>query len=306
MIYLANRQAAKVGLQRRAEELAKLELEYLFDESFKRRGAEAQMLRELDAIDGLAAKPWEPGKQMPAHLASLCERKLLSVEEERHRFRRMNFAKYRADLLRRKLNPLDPDCTLVERIEFLIGLALRDRNEIVSANTRLVISIVKKFVGVLKTFDELLSEGIETLLRATEKFDYSRGFRFSTYSTTAVRRTLWRSLQTAQRDRDRMFLRDPFEITDQPQPQDALPDDDRHGHQRRQALQRLLRRLSQRERFILSRRYGLGADGASQTLQSLARDLGVCKERVRQLEVRAKAKIRVLAEELNLVFDDIT
>ena len=173
-------------------------------------------------------------------------------------------------------------------------------------NGLLVISIVKKFVGVSKTFDELLSEGIETLLRATEKFDYSRGFRFSTYATTAVRRTLWRSLQTAQRDRDRMLFGDQLEIADQPQPRDAPPDDDGHGQQQRRALRRLLRRLSQRERFILSRRYGLDADGISQSLQSLARDLGVCKERVRQLEVRAKAKIRVLAEELNLVFDEVT
>ena len=306
MIYVANRKAVTVGLQGRAERLAKLELEYLFDESFKRRGAEAQMLREPDATDSPAAKPWEPGKQMPAHLARLCERTLLSVGEERHRFRRMNYAKYRADVLRRKLNPVDPDLAMVERIEFLIGLALHDRNEIVTANTRLVISIAKKFVGGSKTFDELLSEGIETLLRATEKFDYSRGFRFSTYATTAVRRTLWRSLQTAQRDRDRMLFGDQLEIADRLQSQDVPPDDGGHGQQQRRALRRLLRRLSQRERFILSRRYGLDADGISQTLQSLARDLGVCKERVRQLEVRAKAKIRVLAEELNLVIDDVT
>ena len=156
----------------------------------------------------------------------------------------------------------------------------------------------------MKTFDELLSEGIETLLRATDKFDYTRGFRFSTYATTAVRRTLWRSLQTAQRDRDRMLFSDQLKATDQPQPQDAPPVDDLHDQQRRRALPSLLRRLSQRERYILSRRYGLNADGASQTLQSLARDLGVCKERVRQLEVRAKAKIRILVKDLNLIFDD--
>jgi RNA polymerase sigma factor (sigma-70 family) len=216
----------------------------------------------------------------------------------------MNYAKYRADVLRRKLNPVHPDLMLVERIEFLIGLALHDRNEIVTANTRLVIAIVKKFANVRKTFDELLSEGIETLLRATDKFDYSRGFRFSTYATTAVRRTFFRSLQNAQRDRDRIFTVDQAELADQPDPADASPADDQCRQQKTQAIKRLLRRLNHRERYILSRRYGLEADGASQTLQSLARDLGVCKERVRQLEMRAKYKIRTMAQELNLALND--
>ena len=277
MVCVINGSAANDGLHSRVERLAKLELEYLFDESFRRRGAEAQFLREPVA-ENAGAKTWKPDTQMPAHLVRLCERRLLSHEEERQRFRRMNYAKYRADVLRRQLNSADPDLMLVERIEFLIGLALHDRNEIVTANTRLVISIVKKCASVCKTFDELLSEGIETLLRATDKFDYSRGFRFSTYATIAVRRSLYRSLQNAQRDRDRMLTGDQSELADQPEPAEASPDDDLCRQQKRQVLKRLLRRLSQHKRYILSRRYGLDADGVSQTLQSLAGDLGVCKE----------------------------
>ena len=295
--------AATAGLHCRAERLAKLELEYLFDESFRRRGAASQFLRE-PVGESASARAWKPDSRMPAHLVRLCERQLLTQEEERQRFRRMNYAKYQADVLRRKLNPADPDPMLVERIEFLIGLALHDRNEIVTANTRLVIAIVKKFAGVCKTFDELLSEGIETLLRATDKFDYARGFRFSTYATTAVRRALYRSLQNAQRDRDRIITGDQAELADQPEPEDASPGDDLYRQHKTRALKRLLRRLNERERYILSRRYGLGADGASQTLQSLARDLGVCKERVRQLEERAKYKIRRMAQELNLALDE--
>jgi len=303
MVCVNNGSTARAGLHSRAERLAKLELEYLFDESFRRRGAESQFLR-APVAENASARAWKPDARMPAHLVRLCERRLLTQEEERQRFRRMNYAKYRADVLRRKLNPAHPDLLLVERIEYLIGLALHDRNEIVTANTRLVIAIVKKFTNVCKTFDELLSEGIETLLRATDKFDYSRGFRFSTYATTAVRRTLYRSLQNAQRDRDRIFTGDQSELADQPEPEDTSPGDDLCRQQKMQALKRLLRRLSQREQYILSRRYGLDANGASQTLQSLAGDLGVCKERVRQLEERAKYKIRSMALELNLALAD--
>lgn len=304
MLTIAHQETPAAGLHSRAERLAKLELEYRFDESFKRRGAAAKFLPEPVMPDPTSSRPWQPGKQLPEHLVRLCERRLLSAEEERHRFRRMNFAKYRADILRRKLDPAHPDQALVEQIEFLIGLALLDRNEIVTANTRLVVSIIKKFAGVVKSFDELLSEGIETLLRATEKFDYARGFRFSTYATTAVRRSLYRSLQTAQREMNRVSIGNQAAIEDCLQPDQASPEDELRRQQRQRALRELLRRLSQRERYILSRRYGLDGVGEGQTLQSLADELGVCKERVRQLEVKARDKIRLLARQQNLALDE--
>ena len=175
------------ALRLRAAALVALEIDYIVSAEF----ACPQTAAEIDAEIGakIDASEWEPDAKLrkvrttiSPYLASLFTTRLLPADEERRLFRRMNYAKYRADVLRRKLELANPNITHLERIEFLIGLALRDRNEIVTANTRLVISIVKKFAGVLKTFDELLSEGIETLLRATDKFDYTRGFRFSTES----------------------------------------------------------------------------------------------------------------------------
>jgi RNA polymerase sigma factor (sigma-70 family) len=291
------------SLQARAERLARLELMYVFDESFTERRSAAELLRDPPAASRPAA-PWKPDAQMPAHLVRLCERELLSREEERHLFRRMNFAKYRADLLRRKLDPRAPRQDLVERIEELLALARHDRDEIITANTRLAISIVRKLEAGKPAFDELLSEAIESLLRAVDRFDFARGFRFSTYATTAIRRTLWRALKNRQRDRDRLLLSDPQEIAEQLLCETPSPESEQRDHQRRQALDKLLASLSPRERLVVSRRYGLETDGEPQTLQSLAGDLGVCKERVRQIEGQARQKLRAAARALALVADE--
>jgi RNA polymerase primary sigma factor len=305
-VTLKNRPASE-GLKSRAQRLAQLELDYRFHESFQRRGAEAEILRDPPASPADGGKSWQPPREMPAHLARMCERKLLSPIEEVQRFRRMNYAKYRADVLRRKLDPQRPLRAEVERIERLLSQSLEDRNQIVTANIRLVVSIAKKFAGGGKTFDELLSEGIETMMRAVDKFDYARGFRFSTYATTALRHALLRSLQTALRDRERLLYGDPAFLSSVPEPQgaDEVPDEQRRARQRR-VLARLIRQLDVRERHILARRFGLDAQGACQTLQSLAGELGVCKERVRQLEIRARDKIRALAKHVDLGIGDET
>jgi RNA polymerase primary sigma factor len=287
----------------RAEQLAQLELDYQFHESFLSRELEAEFLSEPPSETDGGRNSRLP-REMPAHLARLCERKLLSVAEERHRFRRMNYAKYRADLLRRKLDGNKPIAQQVARIEKLLEIAASDRNEIVTANSRLVISIARKFSNELLTFEELLSDGIDSLMKAVEKFDFSRGFRFSTYATIAIRHTLLRVRQNWYRDRQRYVLGEELlgeATTARPEPEaDEIQamSEDQHGK-----LLSLIQKLSARDQYVLSRRFGLDGDGPAQTLQSLGEELGICKERVRQLEMRARAKILNLAKECELIPD---
>lgn len=290
-------------LRERAERLAGIENEYLFNADFRKPRAEAAILDRCDWEQEVTRSNWKPGKELPAHLVQMCERKLLTQEEETGYFRRMNFAKYRADVLRRKLDPSKPDRKLVERIEELLARGIADRNEIVRANLRLVVSIARKFADEKNTFDELLSEGIETLVRAVEKFDYSRGFRFSTYATMAVRRQLCRSVKTAHRDRNRYHTGDEA-LLDRPREESEPLISEQRFHELRSSLSRMLGRLDPREREIVRRRFGLGDAADVQTLQSLAGEMGVCKERVRQLELRAIAKLRTMAEESRLKMPD--
>ncbi|NIP85734.1 MAG: RNA polymerase subunit sigma-70, partial [Planctomycetales bacterium] len=125
---------------------------------------------------------------MPGHLQRLCSPPLLSPEQEVRLFRRMNYLKYRANVLRSQIRAADADPRQLDRVDSLIRTGEEVRNQIVHANVRLVMSIAKKFADNRSSFDDLLSEGISSLIRAVEKFDYSRGFRFSTYATSVVRR----------------------------------------------------------------------------------------------------------------------
>ncbi|ADB16307.1 RNA polymerase, sigma 32 subunit, RpoH [Pirellula staleyi DSM 6068] len=282
-----------------AKSLASAELDYIHNESFKEPGIDHEILGSMP-LDSTSISNWTPGREMPAHLARMCETSLLSPTEERDLFRRMNFAKYTADVLRRKINTDHPDRELIVSIERLIAQALADRNRIVRANLRLVVSIAKKFSDARNSFDDLLSEGITSLLRAVEKFDYDRGFRFSTYATQAVRRTLCRSLQQLMRDRTRFMNAETSLFEDTPEEERPGTMSEARFDELRRALAKMLSKLDPRERSIIRCRFGLDRKEQVQTLQSLAGEFGVCKERVRQLEMRAISKLRSMAEEIDL------
>ena len=71
---------------------------------------------------------------------------------------------------------------------------LRAREHLIKANTRLVVSVAKRYVGRGVPFLDLIQEGNLGLMKAVEKFDYRRGFRFSTYATWWIRQTITRSI----------------------------------------------------------------------------------------------------------------
>ncbi|WP_425616108.1 sigma-70 family RNA polymerase sigma factor [Anatilimnocola sp. NA78] len=296
---LSPRLGAK-ALRKVAHQLASQETDFISNATFRSAREGKQIMDALPLDVDPREQQWQPGKGMPVHLSRLCEAKLLKPAEEAALFRRLNFCKFEADRLRRKLNLRKPSREHIAQIEALHRQAKVDRDRIVRANLRLVISIAKKFSSPRVPFDDLLSEGIGSLLRAVEKFDYDRGFRFSTYATQAIRRTLCRHMQTAQRDGIRFVNADAqlfearCEETSDPVQTEARWEDLRKN------LRRLLNRLDPRERAIIRRRFGLDHEADVQTLQSLAEELGVCKERVRQLEMRAIAKLRSLAEQIKL------
>jgi len=286
-----------------AEELAQLEPEFIYNPAFADPTADDLIMASpADGPDSESS--WKPGSAMPAHLARLCERKLLTPGEEHDLFRRMNYSKDRIAALRQHLNPRKPDTALVAQLDRYARIAQADRNRIVQANLRLVVSIAKKFADPKNSFDELLSEGIATLMRAVEKFDYDRGFRFSTYATLAIRRTLSRTITQAQRDRTRFVPTETSRLEETSSENSAEGWNEQRWEDLRSTLTRLLHKLDPRERVIIRSRFGLDRTRQIRTLQSLARDFGVCKERVRQLETRAMSKLRAMAEQTRLEAGD--
>lgn len=265
----------------------------------KRLFAEPLNLAARKAELGIAAIR-RSGIDMPIHLGRLCEAPLLKPEQESLLFQRMNYLLQQAAVHRSLLNPARPSRVRLELIDRLLALAAWHRDRIVEANLRLVFSIVKKFVNPNNSFDDLLSDGIVALIRAVEKFDFGRGFRFSTYATQVIRRNSYRTVVLKQQERQKTVggLQDmDLDITDEGR-ESAISE--KRWHELRSRLSVMLDDLDRREKFIIRARFSLGAHRKVHTLQALANRLGVSKERVRQLERRAMDKLRAMAGDVNL------
>ena len=281
----------------RARRLSEVKIEAMPHPSFDEPKAAAEILAPLPLpADGKAPRRIKPPEGVPPYLASLYDVPLLSREQEAHLFRKMNYLKHRALKLRDGLDPLKATTTVLDEIDRLMEEALAVKNQIIRANLRLVVSIAKKHVGRADNFFELVSDGNMSLIRAVEKFDYARGNKFSTYASWAIMKNFIRSIPIENHRRDRFVTghEDLFEAA-------ADNRTDEHEYESaqrrmRDAVKGMLGRLDDRERRIIISRFGL--DGAGeQTLEQLGRELGVTKERVRQLEARAQSKLRKIAIE---------
>ncbi len=284
----------------RARRILETKLEYIPHSSFDDPAAEAEILAPVPApADGKPPRRTKAPKGLPPYLASLYEVPLLGREQELHLFRKMNFLKHRASQLRARLVPARARTSDLDEIERLQEEALAVKNQIIRANLRLVVSIAKRHVGPTNNFFELVSDGNMSLIRAVEKFDFSRGNKFSTYASWAIMKNYARTIPEENYRRDRF-------VTGHEEMFEAAADTRTDEHEYESALKRMqdvvkriLGRLDDREQRIIISRFGLG--GASeQTLEQLGRELGITKERVRQIESRAQEKLRKFAGEEKL------
>ncbi len=242
--------------------------------------------------------------ELPPHFRRMCTSQLLTREQEQALFREMNYLKFHANALRTRLDPDRPEPDLVAEIEARLATARAIRDYLIRANVRLVMSIVKGFATPQQPFDVIFSEGVFTLMQAVEKFDYERGFRFSTYAYRAIARSAYRTV-TAARKRERRFaLKGDEWAFQQADSRSERAASEQVGDTLREQVAAMLEKLDRRERFIIRSRYALGGHRRTRTLQFLADKLGISKERARQLEQRALGKLRKMAAELTTVDAD--
>jgi len=292
----------RILTEMRARRLLETKLDFMFDPSFDEPGAEAEILAPFaNAKKGETSRRPTVPDGLPPYLASLYDVPLLSREEEAHLFRKMNFLKYRASRLRETIDPTRVKAFELDEIERLQAEALAVKNQIIRSNLRLVVSIAKKHLGPSQNFFELVSDGNISLIRAVEKFDYARGNKFSTYATWAIMRNFIRTIPEESQRRDR-FITGHDEMFDSAADHRSDERETEIDQKRTQdAVNGLLGRLNERERKIITSRFGLGG-ALEMTLEQLGHELGVTKERVRQLEARAQEKLRKIALEERLDF----
>lgn len=279
----------------RALELSRKQIEFIDHPSFEDLENEKDILgAEPPAQQQKAVKP---PKGLPAYLQHLYEVPLLSREQEGYLFRRMNYRKCKAVQLLSNLHPSRAKKDQMDHIELLLRDAKQIKNRVVRANLRLVVSVTKRHVGTSGNFFELISDGNMSLMRAVEKFDFSRGNKFSTYATWAIMKNFARSIpvESYRRDRFRTGLDVFFEIEPDNRTNQYEKESEWRGMKR--AIGDILDQLDQRERKIIISRFGLEEVDERQTLEQLGTEFGVTKERVRQLEARALSKLRGLMTE---------
>jgi len=280
----------------RANRLLEQKHEFVDHPSFADPSSAETILGPMPASTAKASRA-KPPAGLPPYLASLYgDAPLLTREQEAHLFRKMNYLKYRAAKLREKLIPERARTADLNAIERFQEEALAVKNQIIRANLRLVVSIAKKRVGTSNNFFELVSDGNMSLIRAVEKFDFSRGFKFSTYASWAIMKNFARSIPEDKNRRDR-FVTGHEEMFEAAADHRTGEHEYESDHRRNQeTVAGMLGRLNDRERLILTNRFGLG--GASEmTLEQLGKEMGITKERVRQIESKAQEKLRKFALE---------
>lgn len=218
---------------------------------------------------------------------------LLSADGERALFRQLAFFNTRLRAVESTVETSRKPKQTQREIDQLTEQARMVRDQIAVANLRLVASIASRVANGEEQFDEFFGEATSILLYAIDKYDYTRGFRFSTYATHAVQRHLYRLVKRQTRRGVHEFASDQQALTEHP---DVAPDtpefrDEQSSAQLQEILSRIDQILDEREQQIVLGRFGLDGSNQQKTFQVLGEQLGLSKERARQLFNRGLNKL---------------
>jgi RNA polymerase sigma factor (sigma-70 family) len=299
----------RVVSQDKAQKIKNMLIRYVSNPLFDHPDAENIILTLLPAkarqqreepLSGVAAKELIVLRQpndIPAYLSDVFRQPMLPHAVVMDGFRRMNYLKAKASRIQARIDVTAARAADLEEIESLLENAGVIRNQILQAHLRVVVHVARKHQHARHDLFELISDGNLWMMRAVDTFDFSRGVKFSTYLSYVLMKNFARRIGDNSTRVDQRLVTTQNDLLDEigESQEQSIPDAvDMLLLQGR--LMDAMLTLPRRERDLLAAHYGLEAGQGPMSLSQIAQQLGITKARVRQLEIRALARLRQLLE----------
>ena len=273
-------------------------------------GLSVSLQKKLEKIFGMIISYIElPEFNKPTFVEKILSDKIqipiggsITTSEQKVLFIQMNYARFRLCQLRRRV--ICRNCWDGQTINELLDVynyQMDRRSNIINGNMGLVLSLARKskYPGI--DFTDLVSEGSVALLRAVENFDFTKGFKFSTYACSAIFKSFYRVASKRYIYNERFPTQ--LENTHNADNRDMQINDTWQKdlyEEFEYIFDNNLAHLNDTETSVLKMRFSIGAEIVEpMTLKSVGERLGITKERVRQIQNKAMTKMKpVVAERL--------
>ena len=291
---------------RRAEETALLE-ELLSDEidfmdhpDFHKSGAERRIFEDAPAVPKPSVTWYRP---MMDDIGEPGQRRhegiVLTAAQDRVIFMQFNYARYRMRRIQKSLRGKAPNAEDSRELLRWHGTASRLRDQIAETNLALVLAMAKRVRLGEGEFADLIGEGNMALMRAVDKFDCGRGFKFSTYACRAILKAFSRHGIKLTKHRQRFPVEfDPALEQGEGVAAIRATSERQDAAELREIVESNRAELSEVERAVVMHRFALEGteQGRQPTLAQVGRLIGLTKERVRQIQNQAFEKLRLAIE----------
>jgi RNA polymerase sigma factor (sigma-70 family) len=280
---------------------ALLDESYAFMDSpiFRRKNIEEELF-DFESEPQLPMVSWyQPTRDEAVDESISGAPQLMKAPEERLMFLRFNYSKLRLCKLQRLIKKSGLTRKRADEFLFWHRRFEHFREYLVRTNLALVLAMAKRTRLGDVDFAEIVSEGNMALIRAVDKFNVDRGFKFSTYACRAILKAFSRTALKSSRHRTR------FPVEFEPEMEKSDWTDRRRDAVEEDCIDELkaivdrnLADLSQVEETVIRRRFNWKQEEENPlTLEEVGQIIGVTKERVRQIQNKALAKIRTVMEE---------